>query len=239
MTPARNRDPASKMRAAWDERARENAIWYVDTSLSYDQPNLDRFWHTGRVIVQQVLLESGVSPEHHGVALEIGSGLGRICRALAPHFERVIGVDVSPEMVARARSLVDEANVEFRLGDGQSLDVPDSSVDFVTSFTVLQHLLTRRLVTAYVEDAMRVLRRGGVMAVQWNNQPPVRYRLRTWRFRALARLGRVRHHTADRTFTGVSVPRSVLHAAVEQAGGEVVRTSGEGTLFAFLWARKS
>src|SRR5438093_9964969 len=90
------------MRTYWDEAARTNAAWYVDTSLEYDHPDMERFFSTGRRIVSEALDGSPVAPPGYSTAVEIGSGLGRVCLALADRFERAIGVDISPEMVQRA-----------------------------------------------------------------------------------------------------------------------------------------
>ena len=101
------------MRAYWDDAARRNAVWYVDTSLSYEGPDMDRFFETGRRIVSEALDGSPVPLPGTGTAVEIGAGLGRVCRALADRFDRVVGLDVSPEMVERARGLVDDPRVSF------------------------------------------------------------------------------------------------------------------------------
>src|SRR4051794_26873835 len=72
-----------RMREYWDERARVNAPWYVDTSLSFDEPDMERFFESGREIVSVALESAPVAPPSNGLAVEIGSGLGRMCVALA------------------------------------------------------------------------------------------------------------------------------------------------------------
>lgn len=231
----------SSMRRFWDTRARENAAWYVDTSTDYDDPDWDQFFAAGRRIVAQALGASPVTPARQDVALEIGCGLGRICLALVDHFDRVVGVDISSEMLGRARELVTEPRIEFHLGDGLGLpEVADGSVDFVTSFTVLQHLPRRRIVTGYLREAARVLAPGGVLAVQWNSQPALRYRARTWRWRAQRLLGHAddhRHRDAPQ-FRGTPVPVPAVVETLEQAGLQVVGIQDEGTLFTWLWATR-
>src|SRR5438309_3359853 len=168
------------MRSYWDEGARRNAFWYVDTSLDYANPDLDQFFETGRLIVSEALQDAPVNPRGKALAVEIGCGLGRVCQALASRFDRVIGVDVSPEMLDRARLLVDEPNVEFLLGDGVSLGgVPTASADLVLSFTVFQHIPRVSVIRDYLTEAGRVLKPGGVLVFQWNNQPGALW----WRFR--------------------------------------------------------
>src|SRR3954452_8087287 len=84
--------------------------------------------------------------------------------ALAPDFDRVIGVDVSEDMLARARAAVPE-NVELRLTDGRTLPVADADVDAIFSVHVIQHLESRAEVAAYVREMRRVLRPGGSLFV--------------------------------------------------------------------------
>src|ERR1700682_1659970 len=161
------------MRDYWDERARQNAAWYVDTSVDYENPDMERFFETGRVIVSEALDNAPVPlPPERGLAVEIGSGLGRICLALADRFDRVVGVDISQEMLDRARGLVTDPRIEFRLGDGVSLrPLADGSADLVLSFTVFQHIPDVDVIQSYLAEAGRILKPGGLLVFQWNSTP--------------------------------------------------------------------
>ncbi|MGH9184722.1 MAG: class I SAM-dependent methyltransferase [Acidimicrobiales bacterium] len=234
--------PADRMRRFWDERARENAAWYVDTTLSYDDPDMERFFANGRIVVEEALLKAPVQPERHEVALEIGPGLGRICAALADHFDRVIGLDVSEEMMARARDHVTDPRIDFLVGDGVTLQpVDDASIDFVTSFTVLQHLTSTDLVLGYFREAARVLRPGGVLALQWNNLPhPSLWRLRArwWRVRARLGLGMRNENRNAPEFVGTRVPWEPIKSTLEDCGLQIRGRRGEDTLFSWVWATR-
>src|SRR4051812_36117499 len=119
------------MRSFWDDAAVRNAMFYVDTTLSYDDPDPEAFIAGGRRIAAIALDDTKAVPPGRGLAIEIGSGLGRICAALAESFDHVVGYDISAEMVKQARKLVDRPNVEFRHGDGVSLaGVDDDAADF-------------------------------------------------------------------------------------------------------------
>lgn len=231
------------VRAYWNERAEENAAFYVDTSLDYEAPDMERFFETGRRVVEESLLDAPVQPKDHRRAIEIGSGLGRICLALRDHFDEVVGIDIAPAMVDQARQLVQRDGVSFQLGDGHSLaGVDDESTDFVVTFTVFQHQPTTDAIAAYVADAGRVLRPGGVLAAQWNNQPAAAYRRQTRKWRLLALLHRLpaqqRAQTAPQ-FSGTTATVDFMIYACRAAGLAVRGTSGEGTLFAWIWAQKS
>lgn len=229
------------MRSYWDDRARKNAAWYVDTSLGYDQPDMGRFFETGREIAR-IVLDGPVQPERKELAVEIGPGLGRICRALSDEFDRVVGVDISEEMVQRARELVDDPSITFEVGDGASLaPVNDGAADLVVSFTVFQHIPEPEVIEAYILEAGRVLRTGGVFAFQWNNAPghrrwALRRVLLSWLQRTGLRGERYERNAPQ--FLGSRVPLPRIDAALGAAGLERVGSTGEGTLYCWAWARK-
>jgi SAM-dependent methyltransferase len=172
--------------------------------------------------------------------VEIGSGLGRICKALAGEFERVVGLDISPTMVAQAAALVADDRVTFEVVDGRTLaPIADASADFVCTFTVFQHQRSRGLIADYLTECGRVVRPGGVVALQWNNLPPVRYRLETlrWRLRLRRRRDRAATQTAPE-FRGTTAPTAWMRSQLDRAGFDVAGTAGEGTLFAWAWGRR-
>lgn len=100
--------------------------------------------------------------------LDLGSGAGLDCflaaREVGPG-GRVIGVDMTPEMVAKARENARKgsfANVEFRLGEIEHLPAADGSVDAVISNCVINLSPSKEQVFA---EAWRVLRPGGRIMV--------------------------------------------------------------------------
>jgi ubiquinone/menaquinone biosynthesis C-methylase UbiE/DNA-binding transcriptional ArsR family regulator len=104
----------------------------------------------------------GLMPANWTVA-DLGCGTGAMLAGLAPHVDRVIGVDASEEMLAAARDrLNDVPNVELRHGSLESLPVDSSSVDAATMMLVLHHLAAP--VTA-ISEAARILRAGGRLLV--------------------------------------------------------------------------
>ncbi len=100
--------------------------------------------------------------------LDLGSGAGIDCFLAAARVGdqgRVIGVDMTPEMVERARANAANAgyqNVEFRLGEIEALPVADASVDVIISNCVL-NLSSRK--DRVLAEAFRVLRPGGRLVV--------------------------------------------------------------------------
>ena len=102
-------------------------------------------------------LESFVQPNGDEQALDVGTGAGTLALALAPLVHEVVGVDVVPELLERARAEA-PANVTFVEGDATKLPFESESFDLVCCRRTLHHIARPELVVAQLT---RVTRSGG------------------------------------------------------------------------------
>ena len=199
------------MRADWDRRARENAPFYVCTTAA-DSP--ESFAASGeRDLDQHVLDGLDVSPGWR--VLEIGCGVGRLVKPLSGRVARVVGVDLSAEMLRRARDYcAGLSNVEFHPTGGRLDFLPSSAFDFVFSHIVFQHVPRKAYVEAYFRDAYRVLAPGGIFRVQVDGR--ARQVFRRW--------------IAD-SWSGVVYSARELRRRLERCGFRVTEIRGSGTQY--------
>jgi len=101
--------------------------------------------------------------------LDIGCGIGRIERALAPHVGKITAIDLSPGMIDEARRRCGGlANISFARCDGRDLALfTDGSFDLVLAVDSFPYLFAAdpAIAAQHVEDAARVLRPGGALAI--------------------------------------------------------------------------
>lgn len=105
------------------------------------EEDLDAFYQSGQEAVEEVLSSL---PDGHktGLAIDWGSGTGRLTFALARHYERVVGVDISTSMIEVARARGKQrtiGNVSF-IHRGEFR--PTGDADLLLSLLTLQHAAT-------------------------------------------------------------------------------------------------
>jgi SAM-dependent methyltransferase len=101
-------------------------------------------------------------PNDCRAALEIGCGKGEFSRRLAERSQKVLALDLSPEMIriARERS-VDLPNIDFQLADVMSYDLPHEGFDCIATIATLHHLALREIFM----KMKAALKPGGVLLV--------------------------------------------------------------------------
>ena len=228
----------------WDERAREDAFFFVDTRLPYRGGEHERFWSGGEEVVSRMLEMLGVELEPTDVVVDIGCGIGRLTRALAARAAEVLALDVSSEMLARAQQLNAQlGNVHWLHGDGTTLaPIADSSVDACFSHVVFNHIPDPAITLGYVREMGRVLRPGGWSAFQVSNDPGAEAHApsggATVRHRIAALAGRAPRGYDDPAWLGSAVDLDDLRRVASVAGLAVERVEAPGTFFCTILVRR-
>jgi SAM-dependent methyltransferase len=226
------------MQRFWDERAKEDAYYFVDNRLDYGAPDVERFWHGGEEALGLLLELAGASIESHHTVLDIGCGLGRLTRAAASRAERVLALDVSEEMLSQARELNAQLpNVEWMHGDGHTLEpIPDGTVDCCISLVVFQHIPDSAITLGYMREIGRVLRPGGFAAFQVSTDERFHHPNQPWHSRLRSLAGRGPRGQSNPAWVGSAVPLPDLRAVCEEAGLDLQRVEDPGTQYTTVHA---
>ena len=143
------------------------------------------------------------------VVLEIGCGPGTITAGLARRAGRVVGLDMSADMVEAAGSHAADcglSNATFEVGSAYELPWNDSSFDVVYAHQVLQHLSDP---VGALREARRVLRPGGLVAVRDSDYGTMVHAPCISRHRTLARSLPPSRHRQRRRSRRRSIPTVV------------------------------
>jgi SAM-dependent methyltransferase len=232
-----------QMRRDWDQRARENARYYVATGR--ENWGDEEFFRSGQMEVENQILNDlenicqGKNPRKMKV-LEIGCGAGRVTRALAAFFGAVYAVDISAEMVAQARRALEGfPNAHFFQNDGKDLAVVGCAleggwlrrlyrrfrgwapsghgqIDFAFSCIVFQHIPSREIIENYVREVHGLLRPGGLFKFQVQGYPEVETK-------------------PDDSWVGVSFTEEQARDMAERCGFEMRYNHGAGDQYYWLW----
>jgi SAM-dependent methyltransferase len=230
-----------EMERFWDEKAREDAAYFVDNLLDYREGNMEEFWARGEAAVDRILGELGVVVSPDDRVVEIGCGIGRLTRVLATRAEHVWAFDISSEMLQRAREAVgDRTGVDWVHGDGTTLQpVEDGAATACFSFVVFQHVPDPEITLGYVREMGRVLRPGGWSAFQISNDPSIHKPRETgFGARVKAIVGREPKGMSHPAWLGSAVDLEDLERAADVAGLDVETVEHAGTQFCLVLLRK-
>ena len=152
-------------------------------------------------------------------ALDFGCGVGRLTEALAAHFERVCGVDISPAMIQHARNYQNSigqntaGRAVYMVNESGDLSrFPAGEFDFIYSSITLQHM-PGRFAKKYIGEFLRVLSPDGLLLFQ----------LPSRRAGSLARVRSLAHELFDPLLHPIR-PRVVMRGIPQQ---EVVQLLAE------------
>jgi len=160
-----------QLRDQWDRLGRSDPFGAVltDPDKRNGRWTADEFFETGTSEIATVLEHArtlGLRIRFRR-ALDFGCGVGRVTQALANHFDRCDGVDISPSMLETAARYNRHAGkCQYHLNETTDLGLfADSTFDFVYSVLVLQHMAPE-YAKAYLRELVRVLVPGGLLVFQ-------------------------------------------------------------------------
>jgi cyclopropane fatty-acyl-phospholipid synthase-like methyltransferase len=103
-----------------------------------------------------------------GVCIEIGCGAGRLTSGLIDHFDRVLGIDVSPDQVEVAKRVLGDnvSRVTFSIVEDPVIDVAPESCSAMISTQVFQHFSEYSGIVAYLRATYSALQPGATICFQ-------------------------------------------------------------------------
>src|SRR6266849_5377368 len=180
-------------------------------------------FHTSADRLQEVV--DLANPLKGDLALDVATGTGNTALALAPHVRRVVGLDLTREMLDVARRITKERGIEnadWVLGDASMLPFPDETFDLYVVRAAPHHFPH---FDAFVREAFRVLRPGRDAAFV-DCAPPAREL--DWDYDEWMRTMEVRPELAAEL-------AAVIESAEGQARDQLHPERREGRLFHAYW----
>lgn len=157
----------------WEGLAQNDALWSIltDSSKKGEKWNPEEFFASGRKEIDatfSLLEKKGIVINKKSTALDFGCGAGRLTRSLYDRFDKITGVDASSTMVEIASKGNEDLQdkISFLLNEKSDLSlVESSSLSFVISFIVLQHIPFPQSLN-FVSEFTRILEEDGLAVFQ-------------------------------------------------------------------------
>ncbi|HKW62815.1 MAG TPA: class I SAM-dependent methyltransferase [Candidatus Acidoferrum sp.] len=206
-------------------------LWAIlsDPGKRFNRWDYEDFFSTGTEEVDKLVAEATRfgRPAQWNRALDFGCGVGRLTRALQAYFRECHGVDISREMVRKAREITPECF--FHVNTQANLKLfEDSYFDFIYSVIVLQHQPNRTVALGYVAEFLRILGKEGLLVFQLPSHIPLRNRIQGRRrlYSLLRRMGwnsNFLYRSLKLTpIRMVHVPEKDVISVIRSCGGKVL-----------------
>lgn len=206
----------------WESLAREDAEFYIWTDVAKG----DHFFESGVKDAARILAHAEPHLGSRGTVLEVGCGVGRVLLPMSRKFTRAIGMDIAPTMLcklAENAAAAGRTNVTGVLADEPWERI--GPVDFVYSHIVLQHIESWAIITDYFRRIRACLAPSGIFYAQLDTRrPDVLYAVKNRMPEFLL------PRNLKRGVRRIRRSRGAVAAMASEAGFEIVRESGAGTV---------
>ena len=149
----------------WNQRVSSLKTGAIAVDGSTDEETL---LSNGKWTADQML--AALDIKESDTVLELGCGVARIGKILAPHCKKWVGVDISDNMINVAKErTANDSNVEFHVLERNDLKaIEDNSIDKAYSVAVFCHIDKEDLFN-YLRELKRIVKPGGLIYIEtWN-----------------------------------------------------------------------
>jgi ubiquinone/menaquinone biosynthesis C-methylase UbiE len=155
----------------WNRFADTDPLWSIltDEGKRGNRWQVEEFFQNGEAEIAALMeyMDTLRISVKKSKALDFGCGVGRLTQALAKHFERTEGVDISKSMIV----LADQYNrhrdrCRYTVNEADNLGLfDDNEFDFICSFITLQHMKPL-YAKGYINEFIRILKPEGILVFQ-------------------------------------------------------------------------
>ncbi len=158
----------------WEDKALQNPLYAIMSHKEYEDAQsvptaeqLEVFYQKGVNLWNRYFRGVFEGLPANAVILEYGCGMGRILTQPARLGRHCYGVDISPTQLKLARQhMSGQEHADFLLLENQrNIPLPDNSVDYAYSFSVLQHIKNTADLFFAIGEIIRVTKPGGFLKI--------------------------------------------------------------------------
>ena len=153
----------------WELFAKEDPLWYIEPGL---HGNVAKIWESGEQDIEYIL--SGVREQlrNYHTVIDIGCGIGRHLIPMCSHFQKCIGVDISPVMLELLRKFAAERDMSHKV----KVYLPtepwyEHRADFIYSYGVFRIIEDLSVIEDYIRKIAISLVDGGFAHLQFDTRP--------------------------------------------------------------------
>ncbi|KAM9305364.1 uncharacterized protein PAF06_013909 [Gastrophryne carolinensis] len=158
---------ASVEESSRDSGHRRRQVGYAMATQLFEGKEHASYYQKYRFSAPQELMDMIYSyvgerlPKPHKLAVDVGCGTGQSTRILSPHFENVLGTDISAAQIEEAKNARGFPNVTYKACPAEEVPVPDASVDLLTACTAVHWFEIEK----FLKEVDRVLKPHGCLAL--------------------------------------------------------------------------